>query len=80
LAYNVWFMRTPTGWVLASVTHHALHHERFSANDSLYFNVWDRLFGTNHPDYHARFEETSGAGRMLTPRGCCPVGLRGPPS
>jgi Delta7-sterol 5-desaturase len=60
-----WFLRTPAGAVLNSVTHHALHHERFSANYSLYFNVWDRLFGTNHPDYHARFDLAAGA----APRG-----------
>jgi sterol desaturase/sphingolipid hydroxylase (fatty acid hydroxylase superfamily) len=54
-----WFMRTPAGWVLNSVTHHALHHEKFRANFSLYFNVWDRLMGTNHRDYEHRFAEAA---------------------
>ena len=52
-----WFLRTPAGWVLNSVTHHALHHEKFRANFGLYFNVWDRLLGTNHPDYAQRFAQ-----------------------
>jgi sterol desaturase/sphingolipid hydroxylase (fatty acid hydroxylase superfamily) len=55
-----WFMRTPLGWLLNSVTHHAQHHERFRANYGLYFNVWDRLMGTNHPDYEGRFERAAG--------------------
>jgi sterol desaturase/sphingolipid hydroxylase (fatty acid hydroxylase superfamily) len=52
------FMRTPLGWLLNSVTHHAQHHEKFRANYGLYFNIWDRLMGTNHPDYEAKFTRT----------------------
>jgi ABC-type phosphate/phosphonate transport system substrate-binding protein len=54
-----WFLRTPAGWVLNSVTHHALHHEKFRANFGLYFNVWDRLMGTNHRDYEHRFAQAA---------------------
>jgi sterol desaturase/sphingolipid hydroxylase (fatty acid hydroxylase superfamily) len=54
-----WFMRSPAGWVLNSVTHHALHHEKFRANFGLYFNVWDRLMGTNHRDYEHRFTQAA---------------------
>ena len=42
------------GW-LTTVTHHDLHHENALWNMGLYFTVWDRLMGTEHPDYHARF-------------------------
>ncbi len=59
-----WFMRSPLGVVLNSPTHHALHHEKFVGNYSLYFNVWDRLLGTNHPDYGRRFAEVT-QGRQL---------------
>ena len=52
-------LRTPAGWVLNSVTHHAQHHEKFRANFGLYFNVWDRLMGTNHRDYEHRFAQTA---------------------
>lgn len=55
-----WFLRSGAGVFLNSVTHHALHHEKFRANFGLYFNVWDRLMGTNHPDYESRFELATG--------------------
>lgn len=54
-----WIMRTPVGRVLNSVTHHAQHHEKFRANYGLYFNVWDRLMGTNHAEYEERFAEVT---------------------
>ena len=38
-------------------THHNMHHKYFSCNYSLYFNVWDRLMGTNHAKYDESFEE-----------------------
>jgi sterol desaturase/sphingolipid hydroxylase (fatty acid hydroxylase superfamily) len=41
-------------------THHALHHEKFRANFGLYFNVWDRLMGSNHLDYERRFDSATG--------------------
>lgn len=44
------------GWrLLTSTTHHHLHHERGSGNYGLYFTWWDRLMGTERPDYRARF-------------------------
>lgn len=54
--YPQWFMRTPLGWFLNSPTHHAMHHEKFRGNFSLYFNIWDWLMQTNFPDYAERFE------------------------
>ena len=32
-------------------THHNMHHEKFKGNYGLYFRMWDRLMGTEHPDY-----------------------------
>lgn len=58
--YPGWFLRSPAGVLLNSPTHHSLHHEKFRGNYGLYFNVWDRLMGTNHPDYIARFEQATG--------------------
>jgi uncharacterized protein (DUF2147 family) len=40
---------------LTSVTHHDIHHAEAGWNYGLYFTWWDRLMGTEHPDYHARF-------------------------
>lgn len=54
-----WFFCSPFRYCLNSVTHHALHHEKFQANYSLYFNVWDRLMGTNHADYEERFNRAT---------------------
>lgn len=57
--YPAWFLRTPLGKFFNTPTHHCLHHEKFTANYSLYFNVWDRLMGTNHRDYQTRFEQAA---------------------
>lgn len=39
-----------------SSTHHNMHHHYGKGNYGLYFNLWDRLLGTNHPDYEKEFE------------------------
>ena len=40
-----------------TATHHNLHHKYVNCNYSLYFNIWDRIMGTNHARYHDEFEE-----------------------
>ncbi|MEZ5301757.1 MAG: sterol desaturase family protein [Verrucomicrobiales bacterium] len=52
-----WLMETPLRFVLNTPTNHAMHHERLRGNYGLYFNIWDRLMGTNHPEYEDRFRE-----------------------
>lgn len=37
-------------------THHNMHHKYVNCNYSLYFNIWDRLMGTNHVRYDEEFE------------------------
>lgn len=37
-------------------THHNMHHKYVTSNYGLYFNVWDRMLGTNHPEYTEQFE------------------------
>jgi len=54
-----WLLRTPLGALTNTPTHHVQHHQVFDANFGIYFNVWDRLLGTNHPDYARRFEEVT---------------------
>jgi Delta7-sterol 5-desaturase len=44
------------GW-LNTTTHHDLHHQNARFNYGLYFSWWDRLMGTEHPDYQARVAE-----------------------
>ena len=60
-----------------TTTHHDLHHETGRTNYGLYFRFWDKLMGTEHPDYCAKFEaivapeaKTTSpaiAGRVLAP-------------
>jgi lathosterol oxidase len=40
-----------------SPTHHNMHHTHVKYNFSIYFNIWDRLMGTNHPRYDETFEK-----------------------
>ncbi len=42
-----------------TTSHHHQHHQRTNFNFGLYFNLWDRLLGTNHPDYRATFERNA---------------------
>lgn len=51
-----WWLATPLTRWLNTTTHHELHHGGgFSSNYGLYFTFWDRLMGTEHPDYAERF-------------------------
>jgi sterol desaturase/sphingolipid hydroxylase (fatty acid hydroxylase superfamily) len=43
------------GW-LTTATHHDLHHSTFGWNYGLYFTWWDRLMGTEHPQYLELFD------------------------
>ena len=43
------------GWN-TTTTHHDLHHETGRYNYGLYFRWWDRMVGTEHPDYRHKFE------------------------
>lgn len=71
------FLHSRAAWLLNSVTHHALHHEKFRANYGLYFNVWDRLMGTNHLDYERRFELATSVPPSVTSAGMPEFGLAG---
>jgi lathosterol oxidase len=54
-----WLMNTPLWFLLNTPTNHVLHHETMRGNYGLYFNFWDRLMGTSHPDYESRFREVT---------------------
>lgn len=36
--------------------HHNLHHSKFNANYGLYFRFWDKVMGTEHPDYVKEYD------------------------
>lgn len=52
-----WLMNSPLRYLLNTPTNHVMHHEKMRGNYGLYFNIWDRLMGTNLHDYEARFRE-----------------------
>jgi sterol desaturase/sphingolipid hydroxylase (fatty acid hydroxylase superfamily) len=52
------------GW-LTTTTHHDLHHQTGRWNFGFYFTFWDRLMGTEHPDYARRFLEARRRKRPL---------------
>ena len=54
-----WFLDSRLGKFANTPTNHAMHHEFFTGNYGLYFNIWDRLMGTNHKDYETRFREVT---------------------
>ena len=59
LGYEIapkWFRESFLFKILNTSVHHNLHHRKFKGNYSLYFRVWDRLLGTEHPDYVAEFD------------------------
>ena len=59
--FPAWWVRHPEfGWLTTS-THHGLHHEHARDNYALGID-YDRLLGTRHPDYEARFAEAAGTG------------------
>ena len=76
----------PRGWAthpvlkwITTTTHHDLHHAgSFNHNFGLYFTWWDKLMGTEHPDYVAKFNEVTAPGRLLANVSPAPHhGLRG---
>jgi len=40
--------------------HHNMHHQFVHCNYGLYFNIWDRLMGTNHAEYEDRYDKVTG--------------------
>ncbi len=60
-----------------TTTHHDLHHEAGRYNYGLYFRWWDKLMGTEHPDYRAKFEAIVSPGVAVpTPAGAGNAMLR----
>ncbi len=76
----------PRGWAshpllkwISTTTHHDLHHAgSFNHNFGFYFTWWDKLMGTEHPDYVAKFNEVTAPGRLAANVSPAPHhGLRG---
>lgn len=59
LGYEItpkWFRHTWLFQILNTSVHHNLHHSKFKGNYGLYFRIWDRLMGTEHPDYVKEYD------------------------
>jgi sterol desaturase/sphingolipid hydroxylase (fatty acid hydroxylase superfamily) len=56
-----------------TTTYHDLHHELGRYNYGLYFRWWDRLMGTEHPDYRGKFEAITSATPRADYSGATPV-------
>ena len=52
------------GWN-TTTTHHDLHHETGRYNYGLYFRWWDRMMGTENPDYRRKFEAIASRGSRV---------------
>ncbi len=50
-----WILRVPLLRWTNTATFHSLHHARFKGNFGLHSRVWDRLFGTEVPEYEEVF-------------------------
>lgn len=56
-----WFARVPPFSWLNTSTFHNLHHTQLNANYGLMFRWWDKVFGTEAPDYTDRFVQRGAA-------------------
>ena len=54
-----WFLDSWLGKFMNTPTNHVMHHQYFTSNFGLYFNLWDRLMKTNHDNYETRFREVT---------------------
>lgn len=49
------FHKNPLFRYSTTVTHHEMHHQKVRCNYGIYTTIWDRLMGTNHPDYESTY-------------------------
>jgi sterol desaturase/sphingolipid hydroxylase (fatty acid hydroxylase superfamily) len=50
-----WLLRVPLVRLTNTATFHSLHHTKLTGNFGLHTRIWDRLFGTEVPEYEERF-------------------------
>ncbi|NRB47922.1 MAG: sterol desaturase family protein [Saprospiraceae bacterium] len=59
LGYEIaprWFRHSFLFELMNTSTHHNVHHEKVKGNFGLYFRVWDRLMGTEYPEYVQEYD------------------------
>lgn len=52
----IWLRKTFLFEILNTSVYHNLHHSKFKGNYGLYFRVWDRAMGTEHPNYVQEYD------------------------
>lgn len=60
LGYEIapkWFRYSFLFEIMNTSIHHNLHHKKFKGNYGLYFRIWDRVMGTENPDYVKEYDE-----------------------
>jgi sterol desaturase/sphingolipid hydroxylase (fatty acid hydroxylase superfamily) len=60
LGYEIvpkWYRKSFLFEILNSSVHHNMHHQYFKGNFGLYFRVWDRIMGTENPNYVKEYDE-----------------------
>ena len=62
------FAAHPLFKVLNTTSHHHQHHTSTNYNFGLYFQLWDRLLGTNHPRYAQTFVTNASRASALAGR------------
>jgi len=56
-----WWLKNPISRFISTTTHHDMHHSGgFDHNYGFYFTFWDKLMGTEHPEYHKKFNMVVG--------------------
>ncbi|MGE8426985.1 MAG: sterol desaturase family protein [Sphingobacterium sp.] len=68
LGYEIaprWFRRTWLFEIINTSVYHNMHHSKFKGNYGLYFRVWDRLMGTENPDYVKEYDKVKNQGKSF---------------
>ena len=58
--YPKGFEKNFIGKWLIGASHHSLHHSQYKTNYGLYFNIWDRMMGTQSPEFDQLFKSRTG--------------------
>ncbi len=77
--YPRWLVKVPLLKLLSSSTYHNMHHTQYQGNYALFFRFWDRVFGTELPDYERRFVQR-GAAHAASTAYTSPAAATLPPS
>lgn len=60
LGYEIapkWLRKSILFEVVTTSIYHNMHHSKFKGNYGLYFRLWDRILGTENPDYVDEYDK-----------------------